>query len=166
MEKFPAVVLAALDVASRLSERGRQRWARLVPFAEPKNEDAIRQIRNCMAFHLGEESIVRRGIDRLSQEDVPLTIASADGPESIEGRHDFAGAVLLAGIDVRPPNIPKGTPNARRRITDEDVVAAIGEASEFHFAVLDLFEDIFVDVLREGGALFSSLPPLAPTDAE
>jgi hypothetical protein len=157
--------LRDLDLSSRPSLEGKKRWAELVKFADMEHEDTIRQVRNIMAFHIGEKEIATRGINRLSFEKRRLVVASGDGRSVIEGRNVLGTDVLLAGINIRPPGIPKGTPNSRRAATVEDLDAAMGEASDSHHTAVALLEEIFVDLLRLAGANFEPLSSLVGNEA-
>ncbi len=157
--------LRDLNLPSRLSPQGCERWVKLVKFAELKHEDTIRQIRNVMAFHIGEKEVAARGIRRLAAEKRTIVVAMGEGPEMVNGRNILGGEVLIAGISIRPSGTPAGTPNSRRPLSSDDFEAAIVEASESHRAVVAMFEEVFTDLLRQSGANFDALPPLADNQA-
>lgn len=96
------------DLASRLSEEGQKRWARLLVLAEPTHEDTMGVLRNCIAFHAGAPDIVQAGIDKLSAEKRSLVLATGDGGARVEVRHDFGLDVIFAGMKIRPHDVPKG----------------------------------------------------------
>jgi hypothetical protein len=156
--------LRDLDLPSRLSAQGLQRWKQLVELSALKNSATISQLRNCMAFHIGDQRVAADGIVNLAAEKRKLVLASGDGPAKVEGRHDLGGDVILAGIRIRPPGVPKGIPNSRRRLEHADLVAALDEASENHFTVIRVLEEVFVDVLSQAGATFEPLNPFAARD--
>jgi hypothetical protein len=54
--------LRSEKLASKLSAGGKDRWKKLEAFAELTNEDTLCQIRNKLAFHIGDEDTVRKGI--------------------------------------------------------------------------------------------------------
>lgn len=161
--------LRDLDLPSRLGDDGVARWSELVRFAELRNKDALCQIRNCMAFHLGREEVVTRGMRRIAGEedadgtkDEPrsLVMMSGDGRRTIDARHDIAADVVLAGIRIRPPDVPEGTPNSRRWMTGGDLEDALKEARDVHFRFARLVDEVFLDALRKAGANFDALGPM------
>ncbi|MDP9033227.1 MAG: hypothetical protein M3O50_00330 [Myxococcota bacterium] len=157
--------LRDLNLPSRLSPQGCERWAKIVEFAELKHEDTLCQIRNVMAFHIGEKEVASRGIRRLAAEKRKIVVAMGEGPKMINGRNVLGGEVLIAGISIRPPGTPAGTSHSRRPLSSDDFEAAIVEASESHHAVVTMFEEVFADLLRQSGAHFDPLPPLADNQA-
>jgi hypothetical protein len=152
--------LRDLGIASRLSDNGRERLVRLLQFADLGHEDALRQLRNAAAFHIGEREIALRGIKRLAEEGRELVIASGDGAPRVEGRHDLGIEVILAGINVRPAGVPKNTPHSNQRLSKEELEGAIAEASDGHMAVVEWLDDLFMDLLHQAGANVEPLEPL------
>jgi hypothetical protein len=155
------------DVAGRLSAHGRQRWSKLLEFAHPKHEAVMREIRNNLAFHIGDPDVVARGIRRLAGEDDPYdrkpqaVMSSDDEGGRVNTRHDLGLAAILAGMKVTPAGIPP-TPNSRQWMTEEDFKSGLTEAIDGHFAISALFDDVFFDALREVGANLEPLPPMQP----
>jgi hypothetical protein len=168
--------LQSAGIATRLSTLGLERWERLQRMSALVNEDALSQIRNCLAFHLGEPEIVQRGIRRVAGErhadgtEDPkregLIVISGDGARQVETRHDFVGDVILAGIRIRPPDVAPGTPNSRRWLSGADLDAALTEASKGHLRVATLANEVFLDLLRQVGANLGALDPLQRGEEE
>lgn len=155
--------LVRAKVHDRLSPEGMQRWDRLQRLAVLRNEDAIKQLRNLLAFHSGDPDVIRAGLKVMTKRGGPVSIISGRTGENVELRHDFAQNVVLAGIDVRPAGVPKGTPNSRRPMDEDDLKSALEEAIDGHFTVVSLLSDLLHDVLRTAGA---GLLPLDPLELE
>lgn len=163
--------LGEAGVEGRLTSEGLERWRMLETFATLSNADTLSQIRNCMAFHLGDPAIVQRGIERLARpekredgtEESPreLVLCRGDGPKQFECSWDFAGNVILAGIRVRPPGVTPGTPNSRRWVDEADMKAALTEARDNHLRVARLVAEVFLDLMRRSGANLDPLGPMA-----
>ncbi len=158
--------LRSAGIAAKLSAHGKERWKMLEKFTELTHEDTICQMRNQLAFHIGKEGTVRKGIRRASAEQRKLVVASGDSSAVGEGRHDFALDVILAGLSIRPPGKKKGTPGARRPATLDDFKAAVEEVKDGQFKLISLFDGLLVDVLRHAGAKFDAPRPLPEQDDE
>jgi hypothetical protein len=153
--------LNVVGLRARLGREGRKRWTRLARLAKLKYEDTVRQVRNCLAFHIGDERVARRGIQRLAAKRRKLVISTGDGSANVQARHDLGVDILLAGIEIRRRSWPLHTPNSRRPITRRDLAAALREASDNHFVLVGgLLEEIFIDALTQAGAKFEPLPQL------
>jgi hypothetical protein len=158
--------LQKAGIEGRLSEQGKLRWQKIAPYMDPKTEEILHQLRNCLAFHLGEERVVRRGIRILAEKkDRRLCILAGDGPAAIQTRHDFGADLVLAGIRVPDEAFPLGPKNPRRPLDGDDLEAAYSESVDAHLALVHRLDEVFFDVLRQAGAnLEPLLPDLADAD--
>lgn len=158
--------LDAAGVAERLSPEGRKRWASLMRYATLEHRQIIKLVRNLLAFHPGEKKVVRRGIKTLSSEGAPVTVMASEGTALAGVRHEFAMAVVIAGIRVSDESIPVEERPEGRRLQEEDLAAAFKEARDCKFKLMPLLQQVFADALRVAGADLGQLGPEVESEIE
>jgi hypothetical protein len=139
-------------LGKQLTADGQAKLQELLQFKNFEHESSISQLRNTVAFHLGEQRVALRGLRRLSNDAREIVVASGDGQIAGECRYDFAMEIMMAGINARPVGIPKNTLDSNKRLTTEEITGAIHEARNAHNAALQLLDGIFVDLLQQVGA--------------
>ena len=158
--------LDAAGIAEKLGPEGRKRWASLMRYAKLEHRQVIKLVRNLLAFHPGEMKVVRRGIKTLSSEGSPITVMASEGSTLAGVRHEFAMAVVIAGMRLSDESIPADKRPEGRRIQDEDLAAAFAEAQGCQFKLMPLLQQVFADALRVAGADLGQLGPEVESEIE
>jgi hypothetical protein len=137
-----------------LTTQDRQKWATLLEAALVDHGDIIEAIRNELAFHIGKDKTVRRGLEAISAEKTVLRVQTSDGPHNVNNRREFGFQAILAGIMIPDESQPADANGDRpeRQLQTSDVTKAFTAVSAAHFAIVKLVDEVFIDALVKAGA--------------